>query len=209
MGLFLRKLTADTRPKYTLSMQSTKLVVGLGNPGTEYDNTRHNVGFLVVDKLVEQNSATWRVQKDLKCQISDFRIGPDRVLVIKPTTFMNLSGIAVLAVQNFYKITNENTLVIHDELDIDFGKIRSGAGGGAAGHNGIKSIIALCEQSFNRLRLGVGPKVHPDQDSADFVLGKFSTEQKTQLKAITKEALIMLQEWLPLNRAIDSETRIV
>src|SRR5690606_7475608 len=115
---------------------------GLGNPGKEYEATRHNAGFMAIDNFVESNQEMepWISKNSLKSEVSTGRIGETRVIAIKPTTFMNLSGEAVQAVTQFYKISLDNIIVIHDELDINFGNIRLRKGGGSAGHNGIKSI---------------------------------------------------------------------
>lgn len=197
MSLFQRQPSYnDTLKYYTLGQNKTVLIIGLGNPGPEYDGTRHNIGFACVDAFAKDNNLDpWIDKKDLKCQLASGQLGETRVLAIKPMTFMNLSGEAAQAVAHFYKITPENTVAVYDEIDIPFGQIRLRVGGSSAGHNGVKSLIQHLGEGFGRVRVGVGPKLHDQQDSADFVLAKFSSEQQAQLKNLTKEASAILSEY--------------
>lgn len=197
MSLFQRQPSYnDTLKYYTLGQNKTVLIIGLGNPGPEYDATRHNIGFACVDAFAKDNNLDpWIDKKDLKCQLASGQLGETRVIAIKPTTFMNLSGEAAQAVAHFYKITPENIVAVYDEIDIPFGQIRLRVGGGSAGHNGVKSLIQHLGEGFGRVRIGVGPKLHDQQDSADFVLAKFSSEQQAQLKNLTKEASAILSEY--------------
>jgi PTH1 family peptidyl-tRNA hydrolase len=183
---------------YTVGLNKTILLVGLGNPGKEYDLTRHNVGFLCIDEFVSKTEEMddWLQKKDLKCLLSSGQISESRVIAIKPTTFMNLSGEAVKAVVNFYKISPEHIAVIHDELDIDFGQIRLRNGGNDAGHNGVKSISQHLGEDYGRIRVGVGPKKPAKIDSTDFVLQKFSSEEQQQLPNLTREVNAILSEYL-------------
>lgn len=197
MGLFQKKILPIVVPKYQLGHQETLLVVGLGNIGKAYDNTRHNVGFEVLDLLATSEAFNpWVEKKDLKAILCARIIEGKKVILCKPTTMMNLSGDAIQLVRKFYKIAPSSTCIVHDELDLPLGTLRSGSGGQSAGHNGIKSILESNENTFWRLRIGIGPKAHPSMDSADFVLGKFSSEQTKKLPAIKKEASSLLQEWL-------------
>ena len=138
----------------------------------------------------------WIEKKDLKCLMSGGRLGENRVIAMKPTTYMNLSGEAVQAASNFYKIPNAQVVVIHDELDIDFGQIRLRVGGSSAGHNGIKSVTKHLGEDYGRIRIGVGPKKPAAIKSEDFVLQKFSTEQQKQLPNMEKEVLAILSEYI-------------
>ncbi|HTB49148.1 MAG TPA: aminoacyl-tRNA hydrolase [Verrucomicrobiae bacterium] len=193
-----RPQVSDPTMYYSVGLSKTILLVGLGNPGKEYDLTRHNVGFLCLDEFVSKTGemAEWLQKKDLKCLLSSGQVGDTRVIAIKPTTFMNLSGEAVQAVMNFYKINLEYIAVIHDELDIDFGQIRLRIGGSSAGHNGIKSVTEHIGENYGRIRVGVGPK-HPTKiKSEDFVLQKFSAEEQAQLPNLTREANAILSEYL-------------
>lgn len=199
MGLFQRRPQVSDPVNYvTVGMNKTILVAGLGNPGREYDDTRHNVGFACLDEFVAKTAdmGSWIEKKDLKCQLSSGRLGEVRVIAIKPTTFMNNSGEAVQAVSNFYKIHPNNTVVVHDELDIAFGQIRTRMGGSAAGHNGIKSVIQHLGEQFGRVRIGIGPKTPEQMDSADFVLGKFSKDQQTHMPELTREVTAILTEYI-------------
>lgn len=182
---------------YTLGQNKTALLVGLGNPGKEYAGTRHNIGFAAIDRFVaDHDFPGWIEKKDLKCLFTQTQLGDTKVIVIKPTTFMNLSGEAVQAVVHFYKINPEYLAVVHDELDIPFGQIRTRMGGGTAGHNGIKSVTQHLGEQYGRVRIGIGPKLHEDQDSADFVLSRFSSEQEAQLKNLTREVSAILSEFV-------------
>ena len=183
---------------YTVGLNKTILLVGLGNPGKEYDLTRHNVGYLCIDEFVRKTDEMeeWQQKKNLKCLLSSGQMGDTRVIAIKPTTFMNLSGEAVQAVANFYKASPGNIAVIHDELDIDFGQIRLRQGGSDAGHNGIKSVTKHLGEDYGRIRVGVGPKQPAKIDSTDFVLQKFSAEEQAQLPNLTREVNAILSEYL-------------
>ncbi len=209
MALFQRRPQLSDPVNYvTVGLNKTVLIVGLGNPGKEYDSTRHNIGFVCVDEFVEKNTDMegWIAKKDLKCVMSTGRLGETRVIVIKPTTFMNLSGEAVQAVIDFYKLHQNQTVVVHDELDIPFGQIRTRMGGTSAGHNGIKSLIDHIGEDFGRVRIGVGPKEPEQIDSADFVLGKFSKDQQTDLPALEREINAILTEYVYGNQ-LAAETR--
>lgn len=192
----------------TVGLNKTLLIVGLGNMGKEYVGTRHNIGFSCADDFVKScDLGGWTNKKDLKCFMADGRLGESRVVVIKPTTLMNLSGEAVQAVTNFYKIPTGNVLVIHDELDVEFGQIRSRVGGGSAGHNGIKSVTKLLgDENYGRLRVGIGPKKPAKMDSADFVLQAFSKTQQKQLAPLLKESTAMLTEFV-YGGQLNAETR--
>lgn len=209
MSLFQRRPQVSDPVNYvTVGLNKTVLIVGLGNPGVEYDGTRHNIGFACVDEFVEKSSdmAGWVAKKDLKCLVSTGRLGETRVFAIKPATFMNLSGEAVQAVSDFYKIHPNQTVVVHDELDISFGQIRTRMGGSSAGHNGIKSIVEHIGEDFGRVRIGVGPKAPEQIDSADFVLGKFTKDQQAELPALKREANAILTEYVFANQ-LPAETR--
>jgi PTH1 family peptidyl-tRNA hydrolase len=209
MSLFqLRPQTSNPVNYVTVGLNKTLLIVGLGNPGQEYDLTRHNVGYACVDAFVEATSemAPWIQKKDLKCLMSTGRMGDTRVIVIKPTTFMNLSGEAVQAVSSFYKTQLEKTVVVHDELDIDFGQVRMRMGGSAAGHNGVKSVTQHNGDGYGRIRIGIGPKTPEQIDSADFVLQKFSSDELSHIPRLTREVGAVLSE-LVYGAELRAETR--
>jgi len=199
MALFQRRpQVGDTIQYYSVGQTKSILIVGLGNVGKEYVGSRHNVGFACLDYFVSKNSemSTWIDKKDLKCHFSTGRFGDTRVIAIKPTTYMNLSGEAVQLAANFYKIPPQSIVILHDELDIDFGFIRTRIGGSAAGHNGMKSVIQHLGGETGRVRIGVGPKKPTQIDSADFVLGQFSKKEIAQLPNLYQEANSLLSEYL-------------
>ena len=165
------------------------LVVGLGNPGEKYENTRHNVGFLTVDELAER--ARVPVQKlKYRALTNTVELGGARALLMKPVTYMNLSGEAVGQAARFYKIPPERVLVISDDVSLPLGKLRIRKSGSAGGHNGLKNIIQhLGTDQFPRVKIGVGEKPHPDYDMADWVLSRFTGEDlKTITQAVKRAA---------------------
>lgn len=206
---FLYKDSAinKTTPFYTLGLFKSVLVVGLGNVGKEYENTRHNIGFVCLDQFRESSGMeAWTEQKKLSCFITNNRQGDTQVIAIKPTTFMNNSGEAVKKAMAYYKLSSEDLIVVHDELDIPFGQIRTKTGGSSAGHNGLKSIIEQVGEDFARVRIGIGPKTPEQIDSGDFVLGKFPKEQVDELKLLTSEVTAIITEFI-YNKKLPSETR--
>ena len=210
MALFQRMpQTSDPTNFYTVGLNKTVLLVGLGNPGDEYELTRHNAGFLALDAFVEANAEMepWISKKSLKSEISTGRIGETRVIAIKPTTFMNLSGEAVQAVASFYKIPLDTILVIHDELDVDFGNIRLRQGGSSAGHNGIKSVTQHIGEGYGRVRIGIGPKKPARMPSESFVLQDFSDQEQEQLPNMTREVNAVLSEYIFGNQELPKDTR--
>lgn len=164
------------------------LLVCLGNPGTKYENTRHNVGYCVADELAER--ARVPIQKlKFKALTNLIPISGENVLVMKPITFMNLSGEAVRQAMDFYHVPVDHILVVSDDTALPVGKLRIRKGGSAGGHNGLKNIIQHAgSDQFPRIRVGVGEKPHPDYDMADWVLGKFTGEDKKAIDAAIKRA---------------------
>lgn len=164
------------------------LLVCLGNPGDKYENTRHNVGFMVADEVAERQRAPIQKVK-FKALTNVLTISGEKVLVMKPTTYMNLSGEAVRQAVDFYKVAPDHVLVISDDTSLAVGRLRVRKGGSAGGHNGLKSIIQhLGSDQFPRVKVGVGEKPHPDYDLADWVLGKFVGEDKKTIDAAVKRA---------------------
>ncbi len=163
---------------FAKKLPASWLVVGLGNPGDQYENTRHNAGFQVIDALADRGN--FPVQRlKFHALTNTATVGGQGVLVMKPVTYMNLSGQAVGEAARFYKISPDHVLVISDDVDLPLGKLRIRKGGSAGGHNGLKSIIQhLGTDQFPRLKVGVGSKPHPDYDMADWVLGKLQGEDK-------------------------------
>jgi len=209
MALFQRRpQVSDSIQYYSIGLNKTILLVGLGNPGKQYDQTRHNIGYVCIDHFVSKTEelSDWTEKKDLKCWFSTGQLGSNRIIAIKPTTFMNLSGEAVQAVMQFYKVPLEQVTLIHDELDINFGHIRTRIGGSSAGHNGVKSITELVGEETGRIRIGIGPKTPPQMEASDFVLQKFSALQLKEMPALTREVTAMLSEYV-YGSQLTAETR--
>lgn len=158
------------------------LIVGLGNPGAEYDKTRHNVGFMAVDELARRfNFGPFKAKFD--GLIAEGMIEGEKIYLLKPQTFMNLSGNSVIKAAAFYKILPENIVVIHDDMDLPVGKIKAKTGGGAGGHNGLKSIDSHIGQAYHRIRLGVGHPVAKDGEAVvNHVLSRFSKTDAAQIE---------------------------
>jgi PTH1 family peptidyl-tRNA hydrolase len=209
MALFQKQpIVSDTQTLFSVGLNKNVLIIGLGNIGKEYDQTRHNIGFEAVDALVSARDelSNWQDKKNFKAHFSIGQFADTRVIVIKPTTLMNLSGEAVEAVAHFYKISPIQMLVVHDELDLNFGQIRTSIDGSSAGHNGIQSIIDHIGENFNRLRIGIGPKTPAKIDSADFVLGNFKKVELEVLGDLKKEVAAIMIEFI-FNGEINKETR--
>lgn len=165
-----------------------KLVAGLGNIGDKYCFTRHNAGFMVIDKLAITKDVAFKEEKKLKCFITKFKHGAEDVILIKPTTYMNLSGEAVQLVMNYYKIDISDVLIVYDDLSLELGKMRFRPDGSDGGHNGIKSVIkSVGTQQVARLKIGIGPQ--PPVPSETFVLQNFYKDQLETIKPVLKRAI--------------------
>ena len=178
--LFKSIETASHKPKAAI----THIVAGLGNIGAQYDKTRHNAGFMAIDALAAKYGA--RIDRvKFNATVAEVEIGGVGVLLMKPTTYMNNSGIALAEAAKFYKVPVENVIVLHDEISFDVGVMRIRRKGSAGGHNGLKSIIAsFGSDAFPRIKIGVGKKPSPEYDLVDFVLGKFSQADLVALDAL-------------------------
>lgn len=164
------------------------IIVGLGNPGIQYENSRHNAGFMAVSALEKKYNFSVKTHK-FKALVGDTVIGGKRCLVMKPETYMNNSGEAISQAMNFYKISVENVVVMFDDISLEPSQMRIRRKGSAGGHNGLKSIIALCGgDNFPRVKIGVGKKPHPDYDLADWVLGKFSDDDQKKIDEVCEKA---------------------
>ena len=180
-----------------------KLIIGLGNPGKEYLNTRHNLGFLFVDKLQKElRLSDFANNSKFNSEIAEGFYGEDKILLVKPQTFMNLSGEAVRKILDFYKLTPADLIVIHDEIDLPSGKFKIATDSSSAGHNGVQNIIdQIGTQTFKRVRIGIGETTADGTPSCrlgvhDFVLGKISAEELEKLASIEKEILSEIQKLL-------------
>lgn len=169
------------------------LVVGLGNPGSEYAGNRHNLGFMVVDEVARRMGVGFRTNKT-DALLADYFGDDTRILLAKPQTFMNVSGGSVRLITSFFKISPERMLVVHDELDLPFGAVRLKDSGGSAGHNGIRSVIdTLGTGDFKRLRIGIG-RPPGKKDPAKFVLEDFTVDERRDLDFIVGEAADIVEK---------------
>ena len=174
-----------------------KIIVGLGNPGIKYRRTRHNLGFMVVDTLAAQRNLTFRRGRNRgKCLQVEGQIGKEQVLLVKPLTYMNLSGESVSSVVNYYHLPLEDFLVVCDDVHLDLGRLRMRRSGSAGGHNGMESIIKqLGSEVFPRLRIGVGEP--PEwMDMMSYVLGVFPRTEAKQLPEIIARAVMAVETWI-------------
>ncbi len=161
-----------------------RLIVGLGNPGRQYEKTRHNAGFLFLDYLQSEVGASWAAESRFNADLSHVHWGARKVLLLKPQTFMNKSGLSVRSVVQYYKIKPEEILVVHDELDFEAGQVKLKKGGGHAGHNGLRDIIVhLGSRDFCRVRLGIG-RPAGQKKVVDYVLSDFSKQEKELLVGV-------------------------
>ena len=172
-----------------------KIVVGLGNPGREYDGTRHNVGFEVL-ALIAQRFSAGRPKAKFKAEVVELSIKNQKTILLSPLTFMNLSGQSVRAAVDFYKLPLNDVLVICDDINLDVARLRFRPSGSAGGQNGLKNIIQqLGSQDFGRLRVGVG-KTPPNWNASDFVLGKFGAEERSEIDLGISRAANAVEAWI-------------
>jgi len=171
-----------------------KMIVGLGNIGPQYDGTRHNTGFMVVDAFAKAHQLKLDTRK-FDARFGTGLVNGEKVLVVKPTTFMNESGRAVHPLMDYFKIDLADVIVVHDDMDLPLGRIRVRDHGSAGGHNGIKSIIAhVGTQDFDRIKVGIA---HPQQHTVvDYVLGKFTTDQQPLFNQASDHAVSALEDWV-------------
>ena len=171
-----------------------KLVVGLGNPGKKYDRTKHNMGFMTIDRLMDEYGQT-QMKKDFEAEYCKFMVDGETVFLVKPLTFMNESGRAVNFLMGYYHIKPEELMVIQDDLDMNIGKVRLRTKGSAGGHNGIKSIIsAVGTKDFSRIKIGIQ---HPDKQSVvNWVLTPFTKDQAPVALAGIDQAVDMVKDWI-------------
>ena len=173
------------------------LIAGLGNPGDKYKLTRHNIGFLVIDEITKKLTTSNINNQNFKATV----LKAQNTLFVKPQTFMNLSGDAILSIANYYNIPNEKIIIIHDDLDLRFGAIKFKIGGGNGGHNGLRSIDSQIDKDYIRVRIGIG-KPFNKQDVANYVLNNFTKEELNQLNDIISHVIdaIELMKKEPLEK---------
>ena len=177
-------------------MEPMHLIVGLGNPGADYAKTRHNAGFLLVEKLAAQWKTNWANERKFLARVAKAERSGKKVLLCEPQTFMNLSGEAVGAITSFYQVPLVNILVAVDDADLPFGEIRLRPGGGSGGHHGLESLTQhLGSKEYARLRIGIGRKIDA-REITNYVLGKFDSSENEMLEKILERAAGQIECWL-------------
>ena len=164
--------------------QAIKVIVGLGNPGQEYANTRHNIGFAAIDYFANEHRASWKPAPKFKANVATMAFNDTKLILVKSQTFYNNTGEAVRAITDFYKVPSTDILAIHDELALPFGSIRTRLGGSDAGNNGIKSLNSHIGTSYARIRVGIENDLRARMDAADFVLARFTPDEQTAIPAM-------------------------
>lgn len=186
-----------------------KLIFMQGNPGEKFQATRHNVGFLLADAIAQKHDASFKDTSKFSAQIAEFSVGAEKVIIAKPDTFYNETGRSFTALKQFYKFENSDVLIVHDELALQFGTIRSRVGGSDAGNNGVKSINAHGGADTYRLRIGISNELRVRMDDTDFVLGKFS---KSEIESLTDKifpkCLEGIEYFIAGNHQVTSHTLI-
>lgn len=177
-----------------------KLVVGLGNPGRKYEGTRHNVGFVVLDQLARRHNAA-RPKSNFQGEISETEFNGQKILLLWPHTFMNLSGASVLAARDFYKLENSDLLIVCDDFNLPLAKLRMRSEGSAGGQKGLDDVVnRLGTETVPRLRIGVGP-LPTNWDPADFVLSRFTKDEVPEIEATVDRAANAVEDWTKLGMA--------
>lgn len=177
-------------------MNAPKLIVGLGNPGAEYRNTRHNAGFMVADRLAGQWRAVFRTEKKFFAELAEAAVEGQRMILVKPLTFMNVSGKAVAEVTRFHKVTGDRLLVITDDADLPLGTLRLRPGGSPGGHHGLESVEQhLGSRDYARLKLGIARPDQAARDIAGHVLGKFGADEQPLWEKVLQRAAKQVECW--------------
>lgn len=192
-----RLLRARTKKAKKAASSPKQLVVGLRNPGTDYEGTRHNVGYEVVHAVLQRaGTSLGRAPSRVAGLEARVGIGPGASLILVPTTFMNESGRAVRSMLDYYKADTSDLLVVHDDIDLPFGRLRLQVGGGSGGHNGIRSLErSLGTNQFSRLKVGIG-RPPGSMDPADFVLRRFSSNERVEVDVLVEDAADIVEHWL-------------
>ena len=174
-----------------------KLIVGLGNPGKEYENTRHNIGFMVLDKYANKNGLSFQQEKFNGLYL-DFQVNGEKVILLKPLSYMNLSGEVVRKFVDFFKIKIEDILIINDDLDLQIGTFKLKPMGSSGGHNGLKNIeLHLATRNYKRLKIGISN--NKMLDTKDYVLGKFTSLEQEQLNTVLDTSLSIIDDFIKIN----------
>lgn len=173
-----------------------KLIFAQGNPETKYAGTRHNIGFFVLDTFVATHNAQWQPKAKFKADCAEITVSGHKVLLVKPTTYYNSTGESARAIKDFYKLDNSDILVVHDELALPFGRLRTRRDGSDAGNNGIKSLNAHIGADYARLRIGVHSDIRTRTGDVDFVLGAFTAAERKSLSDVTTAALTIIDDFI-------------
>ncbi len=178
-------------------MENLHLIAGLGNPGPEYAATRHNIGFVLVERLAADWKAAWKVERKFRARLARVKRGGERVILCQPQTFMNESGVAVGALARFYQLAAPRVLIVVDDADLPLGQIRLRPEGSSGGHHGLESIErALGGRGYPRLRLGIGRRAEDDREITDYVLGRFSAAERLPMDEVLDRAARQVDCWL-------------
>ena len=196
MAIVIKKTddNSDALPLYTNSLETTKLFIGLGNPGDKYYYNRHNVGFMCLDYFAQTYSLNWQNKPDFQCLFIQTTMGGTRIILCKPQTYMNLSGQSVQSISHFYSLNPMDTFIIHDEIRLDLGTIETTTTEQNFGHNGLKSIHNIFADQLNLIRIGIGPKIPANISLTNFVLSDFPEHGDDKLQTVTKEVTSIMGE---------------
>jgi PTH1 family peptidyl-tRNA hydrolase len=181
-----------------------KLIVGLGNVGAQYAPTRHNIGFMVLDHIAQEHSAAWHNEPRLRADMADFSIKGEKILLAKPSTMMNLSGLSVRQIMQFYKLSPSDIWVVHDDLDVPFGRLRLRTSGASGGHQGINSILQHVGNSFYRVRVGISMNDRATEAAEVYVLSRFKSDEAVHLPQIASRAGRIVIDALAADTAPDT-----
>jgi peptidyl-tRNA hydrolase len=173
-----------------------KIIFAQGNPGNQYNKTRHNVGFFALDLLAKKEGLEWKAKADFKADITDFIRGDEHVILIKPQTFYNLTGESLKTVMHFYKIDIQDVLVICDDLNIPFGMVRARQDGSDGGNNGLKSLIQYIGSNFARVRIGTGNDLRQKMDDSEFVLSRFNSDEIKKIPVIFDQVSDLISSFI-------------
>lgn len=178
-------------------MDALYLIAGLGNPGQEYARTRHNIGFMAVERLVERLKANWAMEKKFEARVAKVDVGGKRILLCEPQTYMNVSGRAIGALVEFYRVPMDRLLVVVDDADLPFGTLRMKPSGSSGGHHGLDSIEQrLGSREYPRLRMGIGRQRQDVREITGYVLGKFGPAEADTLERMLERAARQMERWL-------------
>lgn len=173
-----------------------KLIIGLGNPEARYDGTRHNLGFMALDYYADVKNAAFKNKLKFLSLVAETTIGSEKVLLVKPTTYYNEAGRAVLALKDFYNLETSDILVVHDDLALPLGTIRTRGSGSDAGNNGIKSVSSCIGPEYARLRIGIRTNLREHVDAANFVLSKLTKDEQAVLQQLTEPIRTMMDDFV-------------